>query len=132
MDLPITLDITGVSKADSSHETQAIQSHHSIFIYLFLLMSFSFMYRMYLHINMTSRSKISVMFYTILAFTSLLRSLWFYLFSFSNIYYLPLSDMAIYDYGSRVCFLSQMISCLGDILLYLNFILIICYWYQIL
>ena len=107
-------------------------THHTTFAYLFLIVACISFYRVYLHFDFSRRGLVVTLFYSLLTFTSLLRSIWFFLFSFSDIYYIPVSITNINDTNATSCLLSQLLSSFGSIGLYLIFILIACYWYQLL
>ena len=116
--------------------TMKQNTHHSLFTYIFLFFSIKFALRIYNHIDFSSsgrsKSKAALFLYILLTFTTLFRYLWFYFFSFSDVYYVPISNRIIYDYGSNICLSSQIITSLGNASLFLIFILLICYWCQIL
>ena len=109
-----------------------IHHHHAVFGFLFLLVTILALYRVYLYRDFSGRGKVVSIFYSLISFTSFVRSIWFFSFSYSDSYYLPIHPLMFTEPGAGRCFLSEILNSLGSIGLYLIFILIACYWAQLL
>ena len=108
-------------------------SHHAIFGLLFFFISIISMYRVYLYKDFTGRGKAIAIFYNLIFITSILRALWFFKFSWNDYNYdLPNKLIYIGNEGWKNCLLSEVLMSLGSIGIYLIFILIACYWSQLL
>jgi len=106
--------------------------HHVIFGFLFLIVTILALYRVYLYRDFNGRGKVVTIFYSLISFTSFVRSIWFFSFSYSDSYYLPIHPLLFTEPGAGWCLLSELLNSLGSIGLYLIFILIACYWAQLL
>lgn len=106
--------------------------HHPVFGFLFLFVAILALYRVYLYRDFSGRGKVVTIFYSLISFTSLIRSIWFFCFSYSDSYYLPMHPLMYTEPGAKWCLLSELLNLLGSIGLYLIFILIACYWAQLL
>lgn len=107
-------------------------SHHSTFGYLFLLVTILALYRVYLYRDFHGRGKVVTIFYSLISFTSFARCIWFFCFSYSEKYFLPVHPLMFTEPGAGWCLLSESLTSLGSMGLYLIFILIACYWSQLL
>lgn len=107
-------------------------SHHAIFGFLFLFVTILALYRVYLYRDFSGRGKVVTIFYSLISFTSFVRSIWFFSFSYTDSYYLPIHPLLFTEPGAGWCLLSEALNSLGSSGLYLIFILIACYWSQLL
>ena len=110
----------------------ATNYHHPIFGFFFFIVSIVSLSRVYLYRKYLGKARVITLFYLLIFITSLFRLTWFIVFSFVDSYYLPIFPISRGQIGWRECLISEVLSTIGSFGLYLIFILIACYWNQLL